>query len=77
VKTTSSRLVRREFAHQLSRIYRKPVVWSRSDDLVPSTSDQQALDQNTAALSSYCIISGSGAPLSVIKQYIEQRGAPE
>ena len=30
VKTTSSRLVRREFAHQLNRIYRKPVFWSRS-----------------------------------------------
>jgi putative transposase len=55
VKTTSSRLVRREFAHQLSRICRKPVFWSRS----------------------YCIISGGGAPLSVIKQYAEQQGAPE
>jgi putative transposase len=55
LKTTSSRLLRREFAHQLSRVYRKPVFWSRS----------------------YCIISCGGAPLSVIKQYVEQQGTPE
>jgi putative transposase len=55
LKTTSSRLLWREFAHQLSRVYRKPVFWSRS----------------------YCIISCSGAPLSVIKQYVEQQGTPE
>ena len=30
LKTTSSRLVRREYARQLSRVYRKPVFWSRS-----------------------------------------------
>jgi putative transposase len=29
-KTTSSRLVRREYTRQLSRVYRKPVFWSRS-----------------------------------------------
>jgi putative transposase len=28
LKTTSSRLVRREFANQLRRLYRKPVFWS-------------------------------------------------
>ena len=54
LKTTSSRLVRREYARQLSRVYRKPVFWSRS----------------------YCIISCGGAPLSVIKQYVEQQKAP-
>jgi putative transposase len=30
VKTTSSRFVRRKFAHQLTRIYRKPLFWLRS-----------------------------------------------
>jgi len=55
VKTTSSRLVRREFGNQLRRVYRKPAFWSRS----------------------YCIISWGGAPLSVIKQYVEQQSAPE
>ena len=30
LKTTSSRLVRREYTRQLSRVYRKPVFWSRS-----------------------------------------------
>jgi putative transposase len=30
LKTTSSRLVRGEFTRQLSRVYRKPVFWSRS-----------------------------------------------
>lgn len=55
VKTTSSRLIRRDFGEQLRRIYHKPVFWSRS----------------------YCIISCGGAPLSVIKQYVEQQEAPE
>jgi len=55
VKTTSSRLVRREFADQLRRVYRKPVFWSRS----------------------YCIITCGGAPLSVLKQYVEQQKTPE
>ena len=55
VKTTSSRLVRREFGNQLRCVYHKPVFWSRS----------------------YCIISRGGAPLSVIKQYVEQQSAPE
>lgn len=55
VKTTSSRLVRREFGNQLRRVYRKPAFWSRA----------------------YCIISCGGAPLSVIKQYVEQQNAPE
>ena len=54
LKTTSSRPVRREYAGQLSRVYRKPVFWSRS----------------------YCIISCGGAPLSVIKPYVEQQKAP-
>jgi putative transposase len=47
--------VRREYTRQLSRVYRKPVFWSRS----------------------YCIISCGGAPLSVIKQYVEQQKAPD
>ena len=55
LKTTSSRLIRKEFAAKINRVYRKPVFWSRS----------------------YCIISCGGAPLSVIKQYVEQQGTPE
>jgi putative transposase len=55
LKTTSSRLIRRDFHNHLARVYRKPVYWSRS----------------------YCIISCGGAPLSVLKQYIEQQAAPE
>jgi putative transposase len=56
LKTTSSRLLRRDFREHLDQIYRrKPVLWSRS----------------------YCIISCGGAPLSVIKQYIEQQAAKE
>jgi putative transposase len=47
--------VRGEFTRQLSRVYRKPVFWSRS----------------------YCIISCGGAPLSVIKQLVEQQKAPD
>ena len=56
LKTTSSRLVRRDFADQLNRVYRgKPMFWSRS----------------------CCIISCGGAPLSILKQYIEQQKAPD
>jgi len=55
LKTTSSRLVRKEFADHLAGTYRKPVLWSRS----------------------YCIVSCGGAPLSIIKQYIEQQERPE
>ena len=55
LKTTSSRLVRREFANQLRRVYRKPEFWSQS----------------------YHILSCGGAPLTVIKQYVEQQTAPE
>lgn len=52
LKTTSSRLLRKEFADKLNRVYRKPVLWSRS----------------------YCIISCDGAPLSILKQYVERQG---
>ena len=48
-------LIRKEFADEVNRFYRQPVLWSRS----------------------YCAISCSGAPLSVIKQYIERQSAPE
>lgn len=55
LKTTSSRLIRRDFADQLNYVYRgKPVFWSRT----------------------YCIVSCGGAPLSVLKQYVEQQDAP-
>ncbi len=55
LKTTTSRLIRKEFADEVNRFYRQPVLWSRS----------------------YCAISCGGAPLSVIKQYIERQSAPE
>jgi len=55
IKTVSSRMIRKEFARELSAVYRKPVFWSRS----------------------YCILTCGGAPLSVIRQYIEQQEAPE
>ena len=54
-KTVSSRLIRKEFATQVRRIYRKPVFWSRS----------------------YCIVSSGGAPLSVLKQYVQGQAGVE
>jgi putative transposase len=36
LKTVSSRLIRRDFKGQLSRIYRKPVFWHRSYCLISS-----------------------------------------
>ena len=55
LKTTTSRLVRKEFANHLASVYRKPLFWSRS----------------------YCIVSCGTAPLSIIKQYIEQQERPQ
>ena len=51
IKTVSSRLIRKEFTAELSKVYWKPVFWSRS----------------------YCILSCGGAPLTILKQYIEQQ----
>lgn len=52
LKTVTSRLIRKEFATHLKKIYcEKPVFWSRT----------------------YCILTSGGAPLSVIKEYIEQQ----
>jgi len=55
LKTTTSRLIRKEFAPEVNRVYSKPVLWSRS----------------------YCAISRGGAPLSIVKQYIESQEEPE
>ncbi len=56
LKTVSSRLIRKEFAEHLDKVYwGKPVFWSRS----------------------YCIISCGGAPISVLKQYIQQQAEIE
>lgn len=54
LKTTTSRLIRKEFATEINKVYRKPVLWSRS----------------------YCATTCGGAPLSIIKQYIESQDAP-
>ena len=54
-KTVSSRLVRKEFAAQLRKVYSEPVLWSRS----------------------YCVASCGGAPLSVLKQYVEGQAGVE
>jgi putative transposase len=51
IKTVSSRLIRKEFAEEINKVYAKAVFWSRS----------------------YCLLTCGGAPLSVIKQYIEQQ----
>lgn len=54
LKTVSSRLIRKEFKHEVSKVYWKPVFWHRS----------------------YCLLTCGAAPLSVIKQYIQQQGEP-
>jgi putative transposase len=54
LKTGTSRRLRAEFPSEVNKVYRKPVLWSRS----------------------YCIISCGGAPLSVLKQYIENQERP-
>lgn len=54
IKTTTSRLIRRDFSDHLATFYWKPVFWSRS----------------------YCVISCGGAPLEIVRQYIENQQAP-
>ena len=54
-KSTSSRLVRKEFADHLAKFYWKPYFWSRS----------------------YMILSSGGAPIEVIRKYIQEQGTPE
>lgn len=55
LKSSSSRLLRKEFALELSKTYWKPVLWS----------------------SSYCVISAGGAPLEVLKKYIQTQETPQ
>jgi putative transposase len=55
LKTVSSRLIRRDFAREIKKIYWKPVFWHRS----------------------YCVLSCDGAPLEVIKRYIQNQGSDD
>ena len=55
LKTVSSRLIRRDFKAEVSRVYgKKPVFWHRA----------------------YCIITAGGAPIEVLRRYIEEQDAP-
>ena len=53
-KTVTSRLLRKEFAKEIDRVYKDRVLWSRT----------------------YFVASCGGAPLEIIKQYIEQQERP-
>ena len=55
IKSTSSRLVRKEHGDYLKQFYLKPYFWSRS----------------------YLILSSGGAPIEVIRKYIDEQGTPE
>lgn len=55
LKSSSSRLVRKQFAKHLSQFYWKPYFWNRS----------------------YLILSSGGAPIEVIRQYIQEQGTEE
>lgn len=52
IKSTTSRMVRKNHADHLSKYYWKPYFWSRS----------------------YLILSSGGAPIEVIKRYIQNQG---
>lgn len=54
LKTVTSRLMRKEYAQQLSKFYWKPVLWTRA----------------------YCLISAGGAPLDILKEYIQKQEKP-
>jgi putative transposase len=56
LKTVSSRLIRRDFKTEVTRVYRrKPIFWQRS----------------------YCIITAGGAPIEMLRRYIEEQETPE
>lgn len=55
LKTVSSRLIRKEFRSEVSKVYWKPVFWHRS----------------------YCLLTAGGAPIAIIRQYIENQSEPE
>ena len=55
IKTTTSRLVRKECAEYLSKFYWKPLFWSRS----------------------YLILTSGGAPIEIIKRYIQEQGTEQ
>jgi REP-associated tyrosine transposase len=56
LKTVSSRLIRRDFKAEVTRVYgRKPVFWHRS----------------------YCLITAGGAPIEMLRRYIEEQDTPE
>ena len=52
LKTSTSRLVRKQFAEELKPYYWKPYFWSRS----------------------YLILTSGGAPIEVIRKYIQEQG---
>lgn len=54
LKTVTSRLLRKEFSHELSQYYWKPVLWTRA----------------------YCLITAGGAPLDILKTYIQNQERP-
>ena len=55
MKSTTSRMVRKEHEAHLKQFYRKPYFWNRS----------------------YLILSSGGAPIEVIRQYIQEQGTEE
>lgn len=52
LKTSTSRLVRKQFAEELKPYYWKPYFWNRS----------------------YLILTSGGAPIEVIRKYIQEQG---
>ena len=46
-KTVSSRLIRKEFATQVGRVYRKPVFWSRSYGVVSAVAPRSLFSSST------------------------------
>lgn len=54
LKSASSRILRKEFAEELSKFYWKKVLWGEQ----------------------YFVASTDGAPIEVLKQYIQQQDSP-
>ena len=55
IKSTTSRIVRRDHSVHLAKYYWKPYFWSRS----------------------YLILSSGGAPIEVIRKYIQEQGTEQ
>ena len=80
LKTVSSRLLRRDFTIHLEKFYSDPARKREQPDRCCLVSKKVRVlgqdSKNVVWSGSYCILSTGGAPLEVIKKYIQAQNVP-